>query len=73
MTYAGGERIVRTYVATLRPVKTPDPLVRFETGPGDQMQVDWIEFRRRKGASYVEFVADMRLETLLACHANGFD
>lgn len=71
--YAGGERIVRTYVATLRPVKTPDPLVRFETGPGDQMQVDWIEFRRRKGASYVEFVADMRLETLLACHANGFD
>ena len=48
---------------------------------------DWIEFRRRKGAnlfafvatlgysraSYVEFVADMRLDTLLACHANCFN
>ena len=85
--FDGGERIVRAYVATLRPAKAPDPLVRFETGPGDQMQVDWIEFRRRKGASlfafvatlgysrasYIEFVADMRLETLLACHANCFD
>lgn len=84
--FAGGERIVRQYVATLRPVCAPDPLVRFETAAGDQMQVDWIKFRRHKGASlfafvatlgfsraaYVEFVADMRLETLLACHANCF-
>ena len=84
--FAGSERTVRLFVAALRPVRAPDPLVRFETGPGDQMQVDWIEFRRRKGASlfafvatlgysratYVEFVSDMRLETLLACHANCF-
>ena len=84
--FTGGERIVRQYVATLRPIRAPDPLVRFETVAGDQMQVDWIEFRRRKGASlfafvatlgfsraaYVEFVSDMRLETLLACHANCF-
>lgn len=84
--FDGGERTVRAFVATLRPVRSPDPLVRFETAAGDQMQVDWIEFRRRKGdslfafvatlgysrASYVEFVADMRLDTLLACHANCF-
>ena len=84
--FDGSERTVRNYVATLRPVRSPDPLVRFETAAGDQMQVDWIEFRRRKGASlfafvatlsysrasYVEFVSDMRLETLLACHANCF-
>jgi transposase len=84
--FAGCERTVRHFVATLRPVRAPDPLVRFETGPGDQMQVDWIEFRRRKGASlfafvaplgysratYVEFVSDMRLDTLLTCHANCF-
>ncbi len=84
--FDGGERTVRNFVATLRPVRSPDPLVRFETAAGDQMQVDWIEFRRRKGASlfafvatlgysrasYVEFVADMRLDTLLACHANCF-
>jgi transposase len=84
--FDGSERTVRNFVATLRPVRSPDPLVRFETAAGDQMQVDWIEFRRRKGASlfafvatlgysrasYVEFVADMRLDTLLACHANCF-
>jgi hypothetical protein len=29
---------VRQYVATLRPVRAPDPLVRFETAAGDQMQ-----------------------------------
>lgn len=85
--FPGSERSVRAFVATLRPVSAPDPLVRFETAPGDQMQLDWIEFRRRKGAglyafvatlgfsraSYIEFVSDMRLETLLACHANCFD
>jgi transposase len=87
MGFEGGERIVRKFVATLRPVQAADPLVRFETAAGDQMQVDWIEFRRRKGANlfafvatlgysratYVEFVADMRLDTLLACHANCFE
>lgn len=86
MGFVGGERTVRNFMATLRPVQRPDPVVRFETAPGDQMQADWIEFRRRKGASlfafvatlgysrasYVEFVSDMRLETLLACHVNGF-
>jgi transposase len=84
--FVGSERTVRNFVATLWPVRAPDPVVRFETAAGDQMQVDWIEFRRRKGAglyafvatlgfsraTYVEFVADMRLETLLACHANCF-
>jgi transposase len=84
--FTGGERTVRNFVATLRPAQAPDPVVRFETAPGDQMQADWIEFRRRKGsslfafvatlgysrASYVEFVSDMRLETLLTCHANCF-
>jgi transposase len=87
MGFTGCERTVRNFVATLRPAPTPDPVVRFETVPGEQMQADWIEFRRRKGsslfafvatlgysrASYVEFVSDMRLETLLACHVNCFE
>ena len=77
---------MRKLIATLRPLQAPDPLVRFETA-GDQMQADWVEFRRRKGANlfafvatlgysraaYVEFVSDMRLGTLLRCHANCFD
>jgi transposase len=87
MGFTGCERTVRNFVATLRPAPAPDPVVRFETAPGDQMQADWIEFRRRKSsslfafvatlgysrASYVEFVSDTRLETLLACHANCFE
>jgi transposase len=87
MGFTGGERIVRKFVATLRPTQTADPLVRFETAAGDQMQADWVEFRRRKGANlfafvatlgysratYVEFVSDMRLDTLLMCHANCFN
>lgn len=85
--YDGGERSVRKALANLRPAQRPDPVVRFETCPGDQMQVDWIEFRRRKGAglyafvatlgfsraSYVEFVSDVRIDTLLRCHANCFE
>jgi len=78
---------VRNFVATLMPVPAPDPLVRFETAAGDQMQVDWVEFRRRKGANLfafvatlgysratsVEFVSDMRLDSLLKCHVNCFN
>lgn len=85
--FDGAERTVREYVARLRPRPAPEPLVRFETAPGDQMQVDWVEFRRRRADSlfafvatlgysrstYVEFVGDMKLPTLLSCHGNGFE
>jgi transposase len=47
--FVGNERTVRNFAATVRPVRAPDPLDRFETAAGDKMQVDWIEFRRRKG------------------------
>ncbi|GAM52807.1 hypothetical protein EBME_1270 [bacterium endosymbiont of Mortierella elongata FMR23-6] len=53
---------------------------------GDQMQVDWVEFRKVKDplyafcatlgysrASYVEFVSDMKIETLIRCHQNAFE
>lgn len=86
MGFAGCERSVRNFVATLRPAEPPDLLIRFETDPGVQMQVDWIEFRHKKDSnlfafvatlgysrsSYVEFVSDMKLQTLLSCHANCF-
>ncbi|MDK2126966.1 IS21 family transposase [Chitinimonas sp. DQS-5] len=87
--YPGGLRMLQAYLRTLRPAARPDPVVRFETAPGQQMQVDWIEFRKPghaegmlaafvatlgySRASFVEFVTDMRLETLLACHQRAFD
>jgi len=86
--YRGSLRILQVRLKALRPVARPDPVVRFETSAGEQMQVDWIEFRKpghKDGmlaafvatlgfsrASYVQFVTDMKLETLLACHRAAF-
>jgi transposase len=83
--YQGGIRTLRYYLAGLKPKVRLDPVVRFETECGHQMQVDWGVFRRGKAAlsafvatlgwsrySYVEFVTDERFETLKACHENAF-
>jgi transposase len=84
--YKGGITMLRMYLQTLRPVAPPDPVVRFETAPGQQMQVDWVVFRRGKSplsafvatlgysrASYVEFVTDEKLASLLGCHERAFE
>lgn len=82
--FTGCERLVSRYVRTLKPVMVEEPLVRFETAPGQQLQVDWIEFRRERlaafvatlghsRASYVEYVLDERIETLIACHIGAFE
>lgn len=83
--YQGSIRLLRYFMAELRPASRPDPVVRFETEPGQQMQVDWGVFRRGKqplsafvatlGWSrycYVEFVINERFETLKRCHENAF-
>src|SRR5215469_15599548 len=83
--YAGGYSILKEYLATLRPVAKPDPLVRFETEPGRQLQVDFGTIRKGRDrlsvfiatlgwsrATYAEFVTDERLETLLGCHERTF-
>ena len=60
-------------------VKDEEPLVRFETKAGQQMQVDWVEFPKDglsafvatmgySRASYVEYVRDEKVETLIKCH-----
>jgi transposase len=83
--YAGGYSILKDYLATLRPVVKPEPLIRFETDPGRQLQADFATIRRGQDrlavfiatlgwsrATYVEFVGDERLETLLGCHERAF-
>lgn len=81
--YAGGETRVRAFLRTLKPKVMEEPLIRFETGPGEQLQVDWASFAGGKlhafvatlgysRATYVEFVTSTRLPVLLACHANAF-
>ena len=56
-----------------------EELVRFETKPGKQFQVDWIEFPKNNlsafvatmghsRVSYVQYVADEKIDTLIECH-----
>jgi transposase len=84
--YAGGERTVRSHVSSLYPLSAPEPVVRFETSPGRQLQVDWCVFRRGKRPlsafvatlgfsryTYVEFVTTERFDQLKQCHINAFE
>jgi len=83
--YPGGYSILKAHLATLRPAAQPEPLIRYETEPGRQMQADFATIRRGRDrlavfiatlgwsrATYVEFVTDERLETLLGCHERAF-
>ncbi|BAQ50187.1 MULTISPECIES: IS21 family transposase [Methylobacterium] len=58
--YAGGYKMLKEFVASLAPAPAPQPVVRFETAPGEQMQVDWAVMRR--GADRLSvFVAILEL------------
>jgi len=83
--YTGGYTMLKVLAASLRPKEVAAPLVRFETGSGEQMQVDWAVIRRGSNrlsvfvatlgwsrASYVEFVTDERVERLIEAHENAF-
>jgi transposase len=83
--YRGGMSQLRAFMRALRPAPPADPVVRFETAMGEQLQVDWVEFRKGSvplhvfcatlgfsRANYVEFVRDMKVETLIACHERAF-
>jgi transposase len=84
--FLGGITILRDYMATLRPKCRLDPLVRFETPPGQQMQVDWGAFRLGpvKVSAFVAtlgfsrntfgtFVENEQFTTLSTCHEQAFD
>src|SRR5437870_10789645 len=83
--YTGGYTMLKALAASLKPKEAAAPIVRFETEPGEQMQVDWAVIRRGGNrlsvfvatlgwsrASYVEFVTDERVETLIEAHENAF-
>ena len=44
--YSGGYTMLKLFVASPRPQQSVEPVIRFETGPGEQMQVDWAVIRR---------------------------
>jgi transposase len=54
--YAGVYTQVKEYVRRVRPAPAPDPVVRFETPPGHQAQVDFAEFRLPWGKRFALLV-----------------
>jgi len=83
--YEGGETRVKLFVRGLTPSPLVEPVVRFETKPGRQMQADWATVGRGTDklslfiatlgwsrSAYVEFCDDERVETLIGCHETAF-
>ena len=83
--YSGGYGRLKVFVRGLIPAAPPEPLVRFETEPGRQMQADWATVGRGaeklsvfigtlgwSRATYVEFCDDEQVETLIGCHEHAF-
>ena len=84
--YAGGYGRVRDYVAELRAAAPKEPVVRFETPPGRQAQVDFGEFRLPWGKRYalvvvlghsrlrwLEFFPAQTMVTVMAGLERAFD
>jgi transposase len=84
--YRGKIRILRSYLAQLKPQKPLDLIVRFEIPPGQQMQVDFTTIRRGKyplkafvatlgysRASYVRFFDHERTEAWIEGMIGAFE
>ena len=55
--YRGGMSQLRAFLRPLRPAADDDPVVRFETAPGNQRQVDWGYLRH---SFYVPLVTKLK-------------
>jgi transposase len=82
--YEGGISQLKTYLAPFKATKL-DPVVRFETAPGEQMQADFTTIRRGHSplkafvatlgfsrATFVRFTEREDSETLLSCLRQAF-
>jgi len=85
--YQGGRSILQSFLTkeyNSRGLER-DPVVRFETLPGEQMQVDWTTIRYGKTPIYgfvatlgysrytfVYFTDNMEASTLITCHEKAF-
>lgn len=83
--YKGRLTILRDFIRGYKQ-KEAEEIIRFETEPAEQMQVDWTWMSKGQnpvGAfvailgysrkAFVEFVASEQEDVLLACHTNAFD
>ena len=83
--YQGKLTILKDFLRTFRK-KEEKPIQRYETEPGEQMQVDWVVLRKGSNPlsafigvlghsrkSYTEFTQSEDELTLLRCHQNAFE
>src|SRR5690606_26930386 len=54
--YDGGYTQLKEFVRSIRPVVAPQPVMRFETPPGRQAQIDFARFRFPWGVRYALLV-----------------
>lgn len=84
--YTGKIRQLRYFMSSLKPKTSIEKVLRFETEPGEQMQVDWAHFREGKvklyafiatlgysRKSFIKFVEHTNIEVLLQCHIEAFE
>ena len=84
--YSGSISLLRLYLREYRGSKPVEPVLRFETEAGKQMQVDWGNMRGGKSpvhafiavlgysrAMFVMFTDNMRYDTMEQCHRLCFD
>ncbi|WP_075116774.1 IS21 family transposase [Pseudomonas aeruginosa] len=84
--YTGELRSLQALMQSLSASVVPDPVVRFETAPGQQMQCDFVVFRRGTNPLYaftatlgfsrwrwVRFTSNERADTLISCHHALFE
>jgi transposase len=84
--YSGGITRLREHLVQLRGSQATPEVVRFETAPGKQMQVDWGQMRGGKNpihafvavlgfsrTLFVYYTDNMRYDTLELCHHLAFE
>jgi transposase len=89
MGYEGRIRILKEYISGIfnnYSHANDEPLVRFETAPGYQIQVDWTTVRNGRDPihcflsvlgysryAFIYFVDNLKLGTFIDCHLKAFD
>lgn len=84
--YSGEISLLRNYLQSLKPVTQERSFIRFETEPGEQMQVDFAHFKYNEHIFYafvailgysrmtfVKFVENQTIGTVLSCHEEAFE
>lgn len=73
--YPGGISQLKAYLSPMKPVKNDGgPVVRFETPPGQQMQVDFVTFRRKNALSaFVATLGYSRMSFVHFCVSQDFE